>query len=250
MKNIFIICLLCISSTVFCQNDTLITRKVSVPYEEKPAEFLELYKDVVYGTNVDEDSKSYMRLWAEPINIYFDTTVPYMHQNEFMAFVTKISESIDSLQINKVKTKEDSNYLIYYRNSPQDIDYVPKINNKHSGYYIWWNEDNRIYDGTTMINTMNLRTDTLQLLHLKHQFVLSLGYFKTTDKLLCTDYFSKCTSFKKFSERDQEILAYHYSYGICKGVDKEAFEELHRTMLKYLSMYPNSKGTVTHEYKN
>jgi len=59
-------------------------------------------------------------------------------------------------------------------------------------------------------------------------FLKSLGHLNLTHLLPKDSYLSAhYSNIKEFSEKDLEILKYHYSYGICKGTDLKTFQEQH-----------------------
>ena len=56
-----------------------------------------------------------------------------------------------------------------------------------------------------------------------------LERFLPNEELSCNSYFSNCYSDNKIlTEKDMELLKYHYSYGICKGTTRKIFEEQHK----------------------
>lgn len=226
--------------------ETLYADKVWVEYEPRDSLFLEIYKDVVYGKPGSNTRDSeIMKYWKDEIKIYFDPSVPYPHQNYLMGFAKKIISGIDSLNISKVNTLEESNYHIYYLTEEHKIDHDPRIKNDLGGYYVNW-KNHQIYKASLKINLKHATRDDYQLQLLTHYFIGSLGYFKSSDRLECESYLSSCSHFRRLTSMDLEILKYHYSYGICKGVNLERFEEMHSNMQSKLLKDPNAELYVIH----
>ncbi|SHF86955.1 hypothetical protein SAMN05444483_10341 [Salegentibacter echinorum] len=219
--------------------------KVKVPYEEKDSTFLELYKNVVYGTDQSPKDPMFMRYWKDSVKVYFEPSVPGSQANELMEFGNKISKNIDSLNIKRVFTIDDSNYRIYYLNSEYNTDFEPRIVNK-SGYYVHWNGKNQIYKTDLKINTSQTDNDNYIFELLKFQFFRSLGYFRSSKKLDCRSYLSACRVPRQLTDIDLELLKYHYSYGVCKGVNLEDFEELHNKFSKLRKKHENVILEVVH----
>ncbi len=223
------------------KNDTLILiedkaylNRVSVPYEEKDSTFLEIYKDIVYRKYSNKESasrqKEYMRLWNRPIKIYFASSLDSYYKDVVFKAATSLSEKIDSLNISFVKEAKDANYVIYQIKDENPIQYTSKINNNnYIDYYISWNR-NRIYDTALEVNLLKYKQfpKEIHANYILQNFYQTLGRFYKTNKLPCKSMFSVCNkSNKQFTEKDLELLKYHYSYGICKFTDLKTFEEIH-----------------------
>lgn len=225
---------------VFHENDTLIPFpeeyynkvRVSVPYEPKDSTFLELYKDVVYQKNsLSKKKKKYMRIWKIPIKIYFAKSLDGYYKKVIKETATKLSKEIDSLNITFVNNLENSNYVIYQIDDKHKYKYTKRISkNEYIDYYLFW-EKNKIYDAKLELNLTkyNKISKEINANYLVQNFFKSLGCFSPTSKLECKSILSKCNSNKKeITNQDLEILKYHYSYGICKGIDLDTFEENHK----------------------
>ena len=219
---------------------------VKVEYEPKDSVFLNIYKEVVYNPDNSNSSDQRMHLWKDDINIYFDEGVPEDHANELMKFAAEISKDIDSLNISRKYDEEKANYVVYYLNEKHSTEYEPKMRYQENGYYIGWNGKQQIYKGHLKINTEFVRAEFEQKQLLKSNFFKSLGHFKTSDLLTCGSYLSKCPGAKKLSPKDLEILSYHYSYGVCKGVDLKTFTEQTNRMNKKLEEDPDAKLYIAH----
>lgn len=219
---------------------------VKVEYEPKDSVFLNIYKEVVYDIGNPNSSDERMRLWKDSINIYFDESVPEDHAEELMSFASKISKDIDSLNISREADLEKANYVVYYLNKEHPKEYEPRMRYQENGYYISWNGKQQIYKGHLKVNTDLVRADFEQKQLLKSNFFKSLGHFKTSDQLVCESYLSKCPGAKKLSSKDLEILKYHYSYGVCKGVNLKTFTEQTNRMNKTLKEDPDAKLYVAH----
>lgn len=220
---------------------------VRVEYEPKDSLFLDIYKNVVYGKPTSENrNQQTMKYWKDEIKIYFDSSVPVEHSQHLMEFANEISLEIDSLKITKVATREESNYLVYYLNREHNIDYEPRISNHAGGYYINWNGNQQIYNASLKINTEATRSKDFQSHLLTYHFFHSLGYFRRSDTITCESYLSRCKDRRKLTQIDREVLKYHYSYGICKGVKLDTFEEMHEKMQNTLLTDPNAKIYVVH----
>ena len=209
------------------------TNTVRVKYERKDSLFLETYKNIVFGK--DGNSKSTLKVWKDDIKIYFDPSVPKLHQEALMDFAEGISSGIDSLNIRKVSSKEASNYLVYYLNDKDDTDFEPRITNENAGYYVSWNRRQQISSASLKVNTQNVKTREYQIANLKFNFVRTLGYFRDNASVECKSYFSKCPVIRSLTGLDMEILKYHYSYGICKGTNRKDFENIHEKHAKNTS---------------
>ncbi|WP_418513758.1 hypothetical protein [Corallibacter sp.] len=237
----------------FHNNDTLVLvtnyelpKGVSVPYEYKDSTFLSLYKKVAFRTNgVDStDKKQTMRYWKEPIKIYFSNSVSKKTKKSFMSFAETIANKVDSLSISEVKKVEESNYVIYYLG---DYDYEPRLTNQND-YYLSWNKKQQIYKCGLRIDTKALFNESLIQYKLRELFIGTLGHFYLSNDFSCDSYLSNCYSKnKKLTPLDMEIIKYHYSYGICKGSNLEAFEKQHERAKKSLKN-ENSKMRIFHGF--
>ncbi|MDR5590841.1 hypothetical protein [Christiangramia sp. SM2212] len=216
-----------------------------VRYEQKDEDFLETYMNVAYHTDKKVDSSRFMKYWKEDIRIYFDESVPEADTKYLMGFAKKLSNEVDSLNISRNFIKEKSNYLVYYLNEDHNIDYEPRIGNK-SGYYIHWNGISQITKGSLKINTAVVKNNLLKENLLKYHFFKSLGYFGSSKKLDCESILSNCNSYRVLTEKDLELLKYHYSYGVCKGTNLKSFNELTTSLNKKLEEDPNAILYVVH----
>lgn len=223
---------------------TVNTRKVSVKYEPKDSLFLETYKNIVFGKN--KNAKSTLKIWKDDVKIYFDPSVPELHQKSLMNFAEGISNEIDSLTIRKVDTKKDSNYFIYYLNDKSDKDFEPKIVNKNGGYHVTWNSKQQITSASLKINAIIVKSSEYQIANLKFNLVRTLGYFGEDASLECNSYFSNCPVIRSLIPLDLELLKYHYSYGVYKGTTRDNFEKMHRKMRSTLRQHPNAELYIDH----
>lgn len=228
-----------ISNLLIRDNDTLVMisnkdfyrKGISVPYEPKDSAFLELYKDIVFlkYKNSKNSSKPLMRHWKGPLNIFITKNIHSKVRNKLKKFATYLNKEVDSLHIRFVNKLEKSNYVIYGVNSDEDYIYEPKIKTKTLDYYVHWNKRQEIYNARLQIDTRAYKTRKKLLTETLRLFVSSLGHFNWTYKLPKENYFSAFPfSDKAFTKVDLELLKYHYSYGICKGVSFKIFEETHQ----------------------
>lgn len=221
---------------------------VEVEYEPKDSAFLEIYKNVAFGNQRENfDPSKTMKLWKDDIKILFDSTVPPEQRIAFMDFAEEISSGIDSLTIYETKDRAESNYFIYYRDSEDAFDFEIRIKNASGGYYVNWNKKQQLYRGVLKINTYYIKSPKHQFNNLKYHFLKSLGTFSDSEDLPCESYFSNCPVNREFTEMDYQILKYHYSYGVCKGVNMETFEGLHRNMKAKLEEEPTARLYVVHQ---
>lgn len=206
--------------------------KISIPYEPIDSTFLEIYKDVVYGKyskDTLKQKKQYMRLWKEPIKIYFSKSVDEEYKNTIEKLALKITNEIDSLKISIVSNLEDSNYIVYQIDENNNYRYSKNLhNNEYISFWNYW-KNNTIYDTKLEINTTRFKNKRINSNYVIQNFIKSLGHFHSTSMLSCENVLSECNNGnKKFTKNDFKILKYHYSYGICKFTDLKTFEENHR----------------------
>lgn len=225
----------------FHGNDTLVPlpedykrpEGIRVEYQPKNGVFLEIYKDIVYRKYLDkakEDSKKLtMRYWKNTLKIYFTKSVDKTIKNELKNFAKFLSTEVDSLNITFVNSLEKSNYIIYEINSKNNYKYDNRIKEGKNSYYITWDTNQRIYDCKLQINELPFEKKEDFILNTKKLFLETLGHFNYTTLLPKENFLSSLNyKDKKFSEKDLEILKYHYSYGICKGTELADFEEQHK----------------------
>ena len=220
------------------------SNQVRVPYTPKDSLFLETYKSIVFGTR--PNSKATLKVWKDDLKIYFDKSVPKSHTIALMDFAEGLSSAVDSLNITQVSTREESNYLVYYLNDENDEDFEPRIDKKTSGYYVTWNGKQQLIKAVIKVNAENVKSQNLQIASLKFNFFRTLGYFGESSEFECRSYLSKCPVIRSLTHEDMDILKYHYNYGICKGTNREDFEDIHANMKKTLKTHPNSKLFIVH----
>lgn len=234
---------------MFKDNDTLVlltqkdeSKLVSVPFEYKDKNFLKIYKSVAFKKSNDK-KKSYQRYWKEPLRIYLSESISKKRKTNFINFANKITKGIDSLQVEFVKNLNDANFVIYQKG---DFEYEKNLKNLNSDYYIWWDQ-NKINRGFIKIDPEINFNDNLYGEALNKLFIKTLGRFEFTNLIDCSNYFSNCdTSSKKFSKLDYELLKYHYSYGICKGLDEESFDDFHARANEHKKKFPNIPYRISH----
>lgn len=222
-------------------------QKVRVPYEPKDEDFLKIYKQAVFGPDEDEGKKSTIKIWKEGIRLFFDPSVPSNHRKELLRFASKVSSGIDSLRITEVQNRAQSNFLVFYRNTEKDFDQEQRIpNTSKASYYLSWNGKQQIYRGVIKVNSYMISSSNHELELLKYHFFKALGHFSYSPELPCKSYLSECPVKRKLTKQDLEILAYHYSYGICKGIDRKSFEDIHRKYEALMNEHPNSQFFMIH----
>lgn len=221
------------NDTLILDNDPRYLNSISIDYEFKDSLFLNVYKDIVYKKyhSNKSDKKKYMKLWKQPIKIYFDASLDSFYVNKIKEKSLELSNNIDSLNISFVDTKEKANYLIYQLDSKNSNKLSREIkNNNYIDYYNKWYK-NRIYNTELEINLTKYENISKEI-HLNYIFQFfyrSLGHFSVTKLLPCESMFSSCLrNDKQLLENDFELIKYHYSYGICKFTDLETFEKSHK----------------------
>ena len=225
---------------VIRKNDTLIPfpdeyiqpKGVEVEYIEKDSIFLDIYEDIVFKKHVNIQNKSTnnlkMRYWKDEIKIYFANNVDKEVKSELSNFANYLNKEVDSLKISFVDNINQSNFIIYDFNSNDDIKYDKRIKDFYNDYYISWKGNQRIYDCKLQINSNSYKNKKDFITASKILFLKSLGHLNLTHLLPKDSYLSAhYSNIKEFSEKDLEILKYHYSYGICKGADLKTFQEQH-----------------------
>jgi len=223
-----------VKNFIITNHDTLIkiqdvkhTKRNVVAYEYKDSTFLSQYKKIAFAHKKDSDSsKTSMKYWKDPINIFFSKSVKRRTKKKFMRFAKAITDQVDSLSISEVKKVEKSNFIVYYNG---DYEYESKLSQRNkTDFYMYW-RNNKIYKNAIRIDPNYYFNENLRLYKLKEYFIISLGRFRLSDDLSCENYLSDCYSDNKtLTELDLEIIKYHYSYGICKGIDFETFENIHK----------------------
>jgi len=215
-----------------------------VPFELKDSTFIDIYKNVVYGTHNEnlKPERRNMKYWKDTISMYFDPSVEFPIKDSLFAFAKKIDLQVDSLFIKK----EDANYIVYSLYNDQSYDYEPK-NTGSEGYYVNWNTNTfTIYKGSLKIYGSSALSQSDKIENSKYHLFLSLGYFYDTKQLPCESYFSTCPVSRTLSSKDIELIQYHYSYGKCMGQDLETFETQQRKMRKAKNKHPDGKLFVIH----
>lgn len=225
---------------VIRKNDTLIPfpdeyiqpKGVEVEYIEKDSIFLDIYEDIIFKKHVNIQNKSTsnlkMRYWKDEIKIYFANNVDKEVKSELSNFANYLNKEVDSLKISFIDNINQSNFIIYDFNSNDDIKYDKRIKDFYNDYYISWKGNQRIYDCKLQINSNSYKNKKDLIIASKILFLKSLGHLNLTYLLPKDSYLSAhYSNIKEFSEKDLEILKYHYSYGICKGTDLKTFQEQH-----------------------
>lgn len=246
---------------IYKDNDTLIlisnksfykpNNSVKVPYEPKDSIFLETYKDVVYRKSSLKagENKEFMKLWKEPIKIYFDSSLDVFYKETILNAAKYITDNIDSLQISEIKDIDKANYIVYQideNNTKKLSENI--VRNQYIDYYMFWKKG-QIYDVKLEVNLLKYSKlpKEIHANYVLQYFYKTLGRFYSTDKLGCYSMFSKCNKNDKIlTHLDLEILKYHYSYGICKFTDLETFEENHKKAIEELKK--GNKMYFIHSY--
>ena len=222
--------------------------EVKVLYEPKDEDFIKIYKQAVFGDPEEGEKEPTIKIWKEGIRLFFDPSVPKAHHRELLLFAEKISSGIDSLQITEVQDRASSNFLVFYRHNETDFDQAPRINNKNKvSYHLSWNDKQQIYRGVIKVNAYQTPRPEYQVELLKYYFFKALGHFSYSPEIPCESYLSACAVKRELTEEDLEILKYHYSYGMCKGIDRESFEKIHRDYKEILKKQPKSILYLVHK---
>ncbi len=233
------------------ETDTLIlvsiedlNRFPSVDFEYRDQTFLDLYMEIAFRGPKSNDGNIYHTYWKQPVKMYLSPSVPKNVRRDFVRFVREVTAGIDSLRIGMVDNPGLANFFVYCTG---DFDYEPRLKDTYLRYYNNWNGRNQITKSSIKLDRSQLFNERLFLDYLKRLFVQSLGNFTWSDKIGCESFFSACEKgAKSFGEFDREILRYHYSYGICKGIGEEQFTDLHRSALEFRKMHPNIRHQVKH----
>lgn len=236
------------SNYLVIKGDTLIpiddSRFKTVNFEYKDENFLKVYKKVAFNNySKGKDGKAYMLYWKSKLKIYMSDNISSSSQKNFKKFAQEISSGIDSLKITFVKNINEANYVIYTNG---DFEYHSELTQKEGDYYIHW-KNSKINRGFIKIDRKAYFNETLFDQKLKELFIQTLGYFQLTDQLHCKSFFSSCHDpNKEFGTLDKEILKYHYSYGICKGINEETFDNLHQKAKEHKKNHPDVPYRISH----
>ncbi len=209
-------------------------------YEFRKPEFLELYKDIVFYND-----SQHLRLWEDEIKMFFNPSVPEKHRIALGDFAAGLSAAVDSLKISEVQTLEDANFHIYYTNSRDTINYEPHLKKFTAGYYVYWNNRNRLERGFIKVDTDAIKDPVYQIANLKNQFFNSLGMFHDSRQAKSPGYLSIFKGIRSLTSLDMEILKYHYSYGKPNGVDRKGFDKFHLEIQEIYQKDPSAKIYIT-----
>ncbi len=219
---------------------------IRVKVEPQDSLFIEKYKDVVFGSPKRSDRKKQnLRIWKDGIRIYFDKSVPRKHRRALLKFSKELDSEVDSLNIRKVSNRNDANYLVFYKNDPNDFDLEPRVVNDKSGYYLNW-EKNNFSRASLKVNTFSYENEQEIINDLKKRFFETLGYFRNSNRFSCGSLLSNCGENKSLSNEDLEILKYHYSYQNCYGIDVEEFECQHERRRENFAEHSDVRMYVVH----
>lgn len=209
-------------------------------YEYRKPEFLEIYKEVVF-----RNDSQHLRLWEKELKMFFDPSIPQKHRNAIRHLAEGLSGAVDSLKISEVEKREDANFHLYYTNSRDTLNYEPQLKNSKSGYWVYWDNRNRLERGFIKINTDSIKNPAYQIANLKHHFFYSLGMFNSSNLFKPNAYLSNSNKIRNLTALDMEILKYHYSYAKPNGVDKNGFEKFHREIQEIHQKDPSAKFYIT-----
>ena len=213
-------------------------------FEYRDSAFLQLYRTVAFHpSKMTKEGKVYHKYWKKPLKIYVSPSVPKGSKKYLQKLAAELSSGIDSLKIGFVNELNDANFVVF---SNGDFDYEPKIAGK-SDYYLYWNGKNQIYKAYIKVDQKVAFNEVLLNNLIRENFIATLGYFTLTDKLKCENIFANCFApDKSISSLDKELLKYHYSYGVCKGIDLETFNDLHKRANEQKKNNPRSVFQVVH----
>lgn len=209
-------------------------------YEFRKPEFLEIYKDIVFYND-----SQHLRLWEDEIKIFFNPSVPEKHRMALQNFTRGLSAGVDSLKISEVQKLEDANFHIYYTNSKDTVNYEPHLNSFTAGYYVYWNNRNKLTKGFLKVDTDAVNDPVHQIANLKNQFFNSLGMFHDSNQIKSPAYLSGFKGIRSLTSMDMEILKYHYSYNKPNGVDRKGFDKFHREMQEIYQKDPSARIYIT-----
>lgn len=210
--------------------------KYELNYEYRQPEFLEKYKEVVFWK---EGQCS--RIWEKEMKMYLDPSIPQKHRKALRDFAAGLSTAVDSLTIVEVAKVEDANFHLYYTSTKDTVNYDPHLSKTKSGYYLYWNNRQRLERGFVKVDTESIKNPVYQLANLKYQFFRSLGMFSSSNQFECDSYLSNCNGIRSLTSQDMEILQYHYAYGKPHAVDKYGFEKFHTEIQEIYRKDPTAK---------
>ena len=237
-----------LKNAIYLANDTLVVEKsipmgvFEVDLGDFDSEFIEHYKAAVFGnakTRRKNYNLSFIKMWSSDIKVYLDKSVDKKLKKELIPFFNDISEHSNSLKISVVSKLEDSNYLIYCKNSPSDLD-QPIIKQDNPITYNLLCVNNKYYKGVLRLNTMSIYSFNEQVNNLKVYFFKSLGQFWLINNVPCESMLADCHSTdKKLTDLDYKILNFHYKNNYDSDVSIFKYEDIIEEYGRLRKEHPN-----------
>jgi hypothetical protein len=212
--NIFILGLLFLMSCSSTQ------QSVGLDGSEKVSYFNELVFGAEFGS-----SNQKIKKWAKDINIFVAGN-PSKHLNSELDFlITEINGLINNIKLIRVKTVEESNYLIYFGKGENYAKFEPnatsKVEENWGLFWVYWNAENELYKGSMYVDIERVVSHRAQKHLLREELTQSLGIMNDSYRYRDSIFYQKWTQTTHYSDVDKFVISLLYSDKISTGMTKE-----------------------------
>lgn len=184
--------------------------KVKKTHSEKSVEY---FKEITLSTENGESLSAPYR-WTNNVKIWVDGNIPYYLENELVKVVGELNDIINTIEIEIVNNKSESNLIIYF-GGPSDFNRYCNPDDKSlasncNGFFEVGNNNGLIFINLEETSGRS----TYQRHILREEVTQSLGLFNDSNKYPESIFYQKSLgdqSVTEYSELDKELIDMLYN---------------------------------------
>tara|TARA_Y100001956_G_scaffold77699_1_gene88479 strand:+ start:2519 stop:3289 length:771 start_codon:yes stop_codon:yes gene_type:complete len=182
------------------------------------------FNELVFGSEFG-NSNHKTKKWTEDINIFVAGEVTVDLNSELDLIIVEINSLIENVKLNRVKSPNESNYIIYFGTGEDYAKLEPNaasyVKDNWGLFWVYWNSKNEIYKGSMYVDTIRVKSKAARKHLLREELTQSLGIMNDSYKYPNSIFYQKWSKTTDYSDIDEFIISTLYSKRISAGMTKE-----------------------------
>jgi len=199
---------------------TASTQRLNPQLSKFELNVISYFKDIVLGSEFG-DVSSVVRKWNTDIKVFVNGSPSAELTTELEGIISELNSLTgNSLQIQRVTTKETANFVIFLGNARDYTNQYPEVTSLVDAnlglFWLNWNGSQEIYKGHMYVD-LN-RTNLSQQKHLlREELTQSLGLMNDSFEYPDSIFQQNPTTVTQFSKIDEELIKLLYNPQIVVG---------------------------------
>lgn len=175
-----------------------------------------------------------IKKWSQDLKVFVPDSSHAELMSELKSIISEINGLSQSIQIKRVKTMQEANFVIFLSDQSTYANHEPNaasyLNNNWGLFWIYWSAGYHLNRGSMYVDVVR-NTDINCMKHLlREELTQSLGLMVDTEDYAESIFYQRWTCSPRYAEIDKKIISYILNPKIRAGMDRAQVIQVLRTL--------------------